>query len=47
MDVFVIPVGRERYELYCEQPVEEGLAEGQPGEPSGLLSPQRNAGIAV
>ena len=22
MDVFVIPIGRDRYELYCEQPVE-------------------------
>jgi hypothetical protein len=22
MDVFVIPIGRERYELYCEQPAE-------------------------
>src|SRR5688572_17164437 len=24
MDVFLIPVGRERYELYCEQPADEG-----------------------
>lgn len=24
MDVFVIPLGRDRYELYCEQPVELG-----------------------
>jgi hypothetical protein len=29
MDVFVIPVGPERYELYCEQPA----AEGEPIEP--------------
>ncbi len=29
MDVFLIPIGRERYELYCEQPAEEG----EPPEP--------------
>ena len=29
MDVFVIPIGRDRYELYCEPSVEaEGAAEG-------------------
>lgn len=27
MDVFVIPIGRDRYELYGEQPVEENVAE--------------------
>jgi hypothetical protein len=36
MDVFVIPVGRERYELYCEQPAE---ADVNPDEvPKGFLA---------
>jgi hypothetical protein len=34
MDVFVIPVGRERYELYCESPA-HALAPGE--RPTGLL----------
>jgi hypothetical protein len=39
MDVFVIPLGRERYELYCEQPVElDGYADTpSPGFVSRLL----------
>jgi hypothetical protein len=35
MDVFVIPLGRDRYELYCEQPVE--LDHGAAGPPRGVL----------
>jgi hypothetical protein len=30
MDVFVIPVGPERYELYCEQPAEADLGNDAP-----------------
>lgn len=37
MDVFLIPLGRERYELYCEAPPDETDAqEGDP--PSGLIA---------
>lgn len=25
MDVYLVPIGRERYELYCEAPADEGL----------------------
>jgi hypothetical protein len=39
MDVFVIPVGREKYELYCEQPAESDT----PDEPvpTGLVGKLR------
>jgi hypothetical protein len=39
MDVFVIPLGRDRYELYCEQPVElgEDVNTPSPGVVSRLL----------
>ena len=40
MDVFVIPVGAEKYELYCEQPVEED-AEPAP-EPAGIVGKLRH-----
>ena len=40
MDVFVIPVGPDRYELYCEQPVAEDV-EFQP-EPAGLYARLRH-----
>src|SRR6187401_490037 len=33
MDVHVIPLGRERYELYCESPAP--VAPGEAGEESG------------
>lgn len=36
MDVFLIPIGRDRYELYCEQPVDEN-APPEP-EPSGVFA---------
>jgi hypothetical protein len=39
MDVFVIPVGRERYELYCEQPAETE-AEPEPA-PEGVFGKLR------
>jgi hypothetical protein len=39
MDVFIIPLGRERYELYCEQPVEldENADAASPGLGGRLL----------
>lgn len=38
MDVFVIPLGRDRYELYSEQPVElEPSAEASPGWMSRVM----------
>jgi len=37
MDVFVIPVGPERYELYCEQPADPELADDAV-PPSGILA---------
>jgi hypothetical protein len=39
MDVFVIPLGRDRYELYCEQPVEldEHAHSASPGLVGRLL----------
>ena len=40
MDVFVIPVGRDRYELYCEQPDEESMTDPPP--PSGLIGRLRH-----
>jgi hypothetical protein len=39
MDVFVIPVGRDRYELYCEQPAEEETADTAP--PTGVIGKLR------
>jgi hypothetical protein len=36
MDVFVIPVGRDRYELYCEQPLEVDTGSGEP--PQGFIA---------
>ena len=36
MDVFVIPVGRDRYELYCEQPLEVDTGSG--GPPQGFIA---------
>lgn len=35
MDVFLVPVGSDRYELYCEEPDEPGDADG--AEPPGFL----------
>jgi hypothetical protein len=40
MDVFVIPIGPERYELYGEQPAEEEEDLGDP--PSGLIDRLRH-----
>src|SRR5688500_13530861 len=40
MDVFVIPIGRDRYELYCEQPVESDFTEDAP--PTGVLGKLRH-----
>ena len=35
MDVYLVPVGPQRYELYCEIPDEPEGA--QPGEPQGFF----------
>src|SRR5688572_21715053 len=40
MDVFLIPVGREKYELYCEQPAEE-QAPAEP-ESAGMFAKLRH-----
>jgi hypothetical protein len=40
MDVFVIPVGRDRYELYCEQPEEPVSADT--GPPKGMIEKLRH-----
>jgi hypothetical protein len=40
MDVFVIPVGRDRYELYCEQPDDAGDADDAP--PGGIVGTLRH-----
>jgi hypothetical protein len=40
MDVFVIPIGREKYELYCEQPSEPD-APDEPA-PTGLMGKLRH-----
>jgi Mitochondrial K+-H+ exchange-related len=40
MDVFVIPVGRDRYELYCEQPLE--VDTGSPEQSQGLIARWRD-----
>jgi hypothetical protein len=40
MDVFVIPVGRDRYELYCEQPEAESDAPAPP--PEGVVGRLRH-----
>lgn len=37
MDVFVIPVGPERYELYCEQPADDDDSDAEPA-PSGFIA---------
>jgi K+-H+ exchange-related protein len=37
MNVFLIPVGRDRYELYCEMPEEDALAD-QPQRTRGLVA---------
>jgi hypothetical protein len=37
MRVFLIPVGSDRYELYCEMPEEDAVAD-QPDRQSGVLS---------
>ena len=39
MDVFLIPIGRDRYELYCEQPADENTAPVT--EPTGVLAKLR------
>ena len=41
MDVFVIPVGRNRYELYCEEPAAEADAEPDP-VPEGIVGKLRH-----
>jgi hypothetical protein len=38
MDVFLVPVGRDRHELYCEIPPDE--SDGDDGPPSGWLRRQ-------
>jgi hypothetical protein len=40
MDVFVIPVGRERYELYCEQPADPDEVDSLP--PRGIVANVRH-----
>ena len=40
MDVFVIPIGREKYELYCEQPAEADIAPG--AVPDGFVARLRH-----
>jgi hypothetical protein len=40
MDVYVIPVGHDRYELYCEQPAETD--EAPASAPSGLIGRLRH-----
>jgi K+-H+ exchange-related protein len=35
MDLFLVPVGQDRHELYCEAPVEPPLAGSPRGRPSG------------
>jgi hypothetical protein len=40
MDVFLIPIGRDRYELYCEQPADED-APPEP-EPAGVIARLRH-----
>ncbi len=40
MDVFVIPVGPDRYELYCEQPAESHVEVEPPSE--GILARMRH-----
>jgi len=37
MDVFLVPLGADRYELYCEVPDGEGESTSPEGEPPGLL----------
>ena len=37
MDVFLIPLGGDRYELYCEAPVEEPESDVEPPK-SGLIA---------
>jgi hypothetical protein len=37
LDVFVIPIGRERYELYCESPPESGSAAAAAGGMMGRI----------
>jgi hypothetical protein len=39
MDVFVLPIGRDRYELYCEQPAE---APAETEAPRGILAKLRH-----
>lgn len=39
MDVFVIPIGPDRYELYCEQPEEPGEFDAAP--PAGMVGRMR------
>ena len=38
MDVFVIPVGRDRYELYCESPDAETEEAGEPAPATGFIA---------
>lgn len=40
MDVFLIPIGRDRYELYCEQPAEEDAP--AEAEPDGVIARLRH-----
>ena len=40
MDVFLIPIGRERYELYCEQQAEEGAPAEAPA--TGVIAKLRH-----
>ena len=37
MDVFVIPIGGDRYELYCESPAETGTEEAGEAAPPGFI----------
>jgi hypothetical protein len=40
MDVYVVPVGVDRYELYCEVATDHGISEGPP--PSGIVARLRH-----
>ena len=37
MNVFLVPVAPERYELYCEEPDEQAPVDGEQPPPSGLI----------
>jgi hypothetical protein len=46
MDVFVIPIGRDRYELYCEQPDDAGEADDAV-PPTGVMGKLRHRFAAM